>query len=228
MKYFLLLFFCTIAGTRLNAQYKDTDWAGFGRYEAANREVKKLPPDERAVVFMGNSITEEWYKQDSTFFTQHPYINRGIGGQTTSQMLVRFRKDVIDLQPKVVVILAGTNDIAGNTGYISPDNILGNLISMCELADAHHITPVLCSVLPAADYSWSPGRSPDTVIPQLNALIKDYAEKNEIVYVDFFSAMTDGHNGLPENISRDGVHPNLKGNKMMEKILQPVLERLLR
>ncbi|MGC4233323.1 MAG: SGNH/GDSL hydrolase family protein [Niabella sp.] len=207
---------------------KDNDWANFAKYDSANKAVKQLPKVERYVVFMGNSITEGWYKQDKDFFSKNKYINRGISGQTTSQMLVRFRKDVIELQPKIVVILAGTNDIAGNTGYISLENILGNLISMCELAKTSHMIPVLCSVLPAFDYPWKSGKEPNIKIPQLNALIKAYALKNKITYVDYFSAMTDGNNGLPKSLSHDGVHPNADGYKVMEKMLAPILDMLLK
>ena len=187
--------------------------------------MKQLPQSERNVVFIGNSITEGWYDQDPDFFMQNKYINRGIGGQTSSQMLVRFRRDVIDLHPKIVVILAGTNDIAGNTGYISLENILGNIISMCELARANHIKPVVCSVLPAFDYSWSKGKNPNIKIPQLNKMIKAYAEKSGMPYVDYFSAMTDGNNGLPKNLSEDGVHPNLAGDKIMESVVQRVIAK---
>lgn len=226
----VLLITCTLLLTMssLNAQDQNADWANFGRFDSANLAVKQLPAGDRQVVFMGNSITEGWYRQDKDFFTQNKYINRGISGQTTSQMLIRFRKDVIELAPKVVVILAGTNDIAGNTGFISLDNILGNLVSMCELAKAHHISPVLCSVLPAFDYPWRPGKQPNIKIPQLNTLIKEYALKNHIAYVDYFSAMTDGNNGLPKRISGDGVHPNADGNKIMEQTLKPVIDRTLK
>ncbi|ANI88352.1 acylhydrolase [Arachidicoccus ginsenosidimutans] len=227
-KQFLLstLFLLSVAG--LNAQKKDVDWANFARFDSANQAVKLLPKSDREVVFMGNSITEGWINQDPSFFSENKFINRGISGQTTSQMLVRFRKDVIDLHPKVVIILAGTNDIAGNTGFISLDNILGNLISMCELAKANHIKPILCSLLPASDYPWSPGREPNIKIPKLNAMIKDYADKHHIHYVDYFSAMTDGNNAMRKNLAADGVvHPNLDGDKIMEKVALPVIKKTL-
>ncbi|HEY0298030.1 MAG TPA: SGNH/GDSL hydrolase family protein [Arachidicoccus sp.] len=227
-KYFHLSVGFLLSVLGLRAQSKDVDWANFAKYDSVNQIVKQLPQSERKVVFMGNSITEFWNVQDKDFFAQNKYINRGISGQTTSQMLVRFRKDVIDLQPKVVIILAGTNDIAGNTGYISLDNILGNLISMCEIAKANHIKPILCSLLPAFDYPWSRGKEPNIKIPQLNAMIKDYADKNKIRYVDYFSAMTDGMGGLPKNLSKDGVHPNLDGNKIMEKLSAPAIEQALK
>jgi len=227
----LFLGICSILFLQVmaHAQNKNADWANFKRFDSANQAVKQLPQSERKVVFMGNSITEGWWDHDPEYFTSNKYVNRGISGQTTSQMLIRFRKDVIGLHPKAVVILAGTNDIAGNTGYIALDNILGNLISMCELARANKIIPVLCSLLPAKDYPWSPGKEPDVKIPELNKMIKDYCDKNHITYVDYFSAMTDGNNGIRKEIAADGVvHPNLEGNKIMEKVLDPVLKKVVR
>ncbi|GAB3359298.1 SGNH/GDSL hydrolase family protein [Arachidicoccus ginsenosidivorans] len=203
------------------------DWANFHRYEAANQVVKALPASERKVVFMGNSITEGWYHNDSSFFKTNHLIGRGISGQTTSQMLVRFRKDVIDLHPKAVVILAGTNDIAGNTGDISLDNIMGNLASMAELAKAHGIKVFLCSVTPAFDYPWSKGKHPDVKIPELNELIKAYASKNHVTYVDYFSKLADNRNGMPADLAVDGVHPKLAGYKIMEQIVLKSLKKVL-
>lgn len=176
---------------------------------------------------MGNSITDFWYNNDSSFFLKNNYIDRGISGQTTSQMLVRFRKDVIDLQPKAVIILAGTNDIAQNTGYISLENIFGNIVSMAELARAHHIKVILCSLTPAFDYPWRRGMEPNSKIPQLNAMIKGYAKRNKMMYVDYFSAMTDGQNGMRKNLSKDGVHPTLEGYKIMEGLSEKAIEKSL-
>ena len=174
---------------------------------------------------IGNSITEGWWYADSLFFKKNEFIARGISGQVTSQMLVRFRKDVIDLKPKAVVILAGANDIAENNGYISLENIKGNIVSMIELAKLHKIDVILCSVLPAYDFSWHKGLEPAEKIIELNKMLKAYADRNRITYVDYHSKMADERNGLPEKYSGDGVHPNAEGYKVMENILLPVLKR---
>lgn len=197
------------------------DWAQFGRYAEANKSVQT----PTRVVFMGNSITDGWWNTDSLFFKNNGYIGRGIGGQTTAQMLVRFRADVINLQPKAVVILAGTNDIAQNNGYISPENILGNIISMAELAKANNIDVVLCSILPAYEYGWRKGLEPADKIIALNKMIKEYADKNNLTYVDYHSAMKDERNGLPEKYSKDGVHPTMEGYVIMEKLISAALEK---
>ena len=172
---------------------------------------------------MGNSITEGWWNNDSLFFKNNGFIGRGISGQTTAQMLVRFRADVINLKPKAVVILAGTNDIAQNNGYISQENILGNIISMTELAKANHIDVILCSVLPAYDFGWRKGLEPADKIIELNKMIKAYADRNGFTYIDYHSQLADERGGLPEKYSKDGVHPTLDGYKIMEKILLPAL-----
>lgn len=216
---YLMVALCLLATSTLFAQQQD--WANFGRYEAANKTVKT--PSK--VVFMGNSITEGWWNNDSLFFKTNGYIGRGISGQTTSQMLVRFRADVIDLKPKAVVILAGTNDIAQNTGYISLENVMGNIISMVELAKANRIDVILCSVLPAYDFSWRKGLEPAGKIVELNKMIKAYADRNKLTYVDYHSALKDERNGLPEKYSNDGVHPTLEGYKIMEKIISPALKK---
>lgn len=209
------------------SQNKLNNWAQFDQYETSNKIVQSLPQKSRNVVFFGNSITEHWIHYDSIFFAKNKFVNRGISGQTTSQMIIRFRKDVLDLKPKVVVILAGTNDIAGNTGYISIDNIAGNIQSMCELAQYHHIKVILCSLLPAFDYPWSRGKNPDQKIPELNALLQKIAQKNNLQYVDLFSRMADEKNGLQSSLTQDGVHPNLNGYKIMEEILLPIIEKKL-
>ena len=195
------------------AQYKD--WAKFERYQEKNAQVTSRP----RAVFMGDSITDNWAKKDGDFFVDNNFIGRGISGQTTSHMLVRFRRDVIDLQPKYVVILAGTNDIAKNNGEISLENILGNIISMCELARAHKIKPILCSILPAAAYRWRPAVKPAEDIVRLNAMIQRYAKNNRIPYVDYHSVLKDENNGLPEVHAADGVHPNVECYRIMEKIV---------
>ena len=168
---------------------------------------------------MGNSITDGWWPADSTFFIQHNFVDRGISGQTTSEMLVRFRQDVIDLHPKTVVILAGINDIAHNNGVISLEHVFGNLVSMAELAKVNGIRVIFCSVLPAYDFPWRRGLEPADKVIRLNQMIKAYADKQGLTYVDYHSAMKDERNGLPSNLSKDGVHPTLEGYKIMEKLV---------
>lgn len=217
MKKWFVLAMCLLASFSLFSQ--QNDWAQFGRYAEANKTVKT----PTRVVFMGNSITDGWWGADSLFFKNNRFIGRGIGGQTTAQMLVRFRADVINLQPKAVVILAGTNDIAQNNGYIAPENILGNIISMAELAKANNIDVVLCSILPAYEYGWRKGLEPADKIIALNQMIKAYADQNNLTYVDYHSALKDERNGLPEKYSNDGVHPTMEGYKVMEDMILKVL-----
>jgi lysophospholipase L1-like esterase/dienelactone hydrolase len=203
------------------------DWPFIARFAADNAKVSPPAASENRVVFMGNSITEGWIRTDPAYFSSHPYINRGISGQTTPQMLLRFRPDVINLKPKVVVILAGTNDIAGNTGPETLETIMGNLTSMAELAKAHGIKVVLSSVLPAFDFGWRPGLHPADKIVALNAMIKDYAAKNGCVYLDYWTAMADDRKGLPANLSHDGVHPTVDGYKIMEPLAEKAIAQAM-
>ncbi|MEP7107377.1 MAG: GDSL-type esterase/lipase family protein [Ferruginibacter sp.] len=204
------------------------DWANLGQFAAENKKLPTPKKDEKRVVFMGNSITIGWKNIDSAFFMDHPYIDRGISGQTTPQMLLRFRQDVINLEPAVVVILAGTNDIAGNTGPTTLENILANIGSMAELAKAHNIKVVLSSVLPVYDYPWKPGMQPAGKIVTLNRMIKEYAGRNGFVYLDYFAAMADERNGLKTGLGDDGVHPNLAGYKIMEPLVQKAIGEALK
>lgn len=217
MKKTILLSVIILLVSVIYAQQK-TDWANFARYEEANKTV--IPG---GVVFMGNSITEGWAKMHPDFFVNNNYVGRGISGQTSSQMLVRFRRDVIDLKPATVVILAGTNDIAQNTGYISLYNILGNIISMAELAKINNIKVVLCSVLPAYQFGWRKELQPADDIITLNKMIKNYALQNKIPYVDYHSALKDDRNGLPEKYAKDGVHPTDEAYVIMEKLVKSAL-----
>lgn len=204
------------------------DWANLNYFREANEKLAPVRTCDDRVVFMGNSITQGWINQVPEFFAEEKqYINRGISGQTTPQMLLRFRQDVIDLWPKVVVILAGVNDIAGNTGPSSLEMIEDNLHSMTELAHAHGIQVVLCSVLPAYDFPWRKGLEPAPKIVELNKRIKEYASKKGVVYCDFFSAMADDRNGLPEELSGDGVHPNKEGYAVMQPIVENAIARAL-
>lgn len=209
--------------TSVNAQ----DWPDLNHFKEANEKMAAPTEEENRVVFMGNSITIGWLKTRPDFFEGKPYINRGISGQTTPQMLLRFRQDVIELKPKVVVILAGTNDIAGNTGPSTLDMISDNIISMAELARANGIKVVLSSTLPAYDYPWKPGMEPAKKIVALNQMIKTYAELNNIIYLDYFSAMADERNGLPEKYAHDGVHPTAEGYKVMEPMVEIAISEAL-
>ena len=203
------------------------DWAHLKKYEKENEQLTKIN-DPNRVVFMGNSITEGWSNFDKDFFIENPFVNRGISGQTTPQMLVRFKPDVVNLNPKAVVILAGINDIAGNTGPISLKNTAENIISMAEIATANNIKVYICSTLPAIDFPWSPGLEPGPKVIKLNTILKDYCIKNNITYVDYFSSMADDEGGLkvPEYTTADDlVHPNLAGYKVMEKIILSSLEK---
>jgi lysophospholipase L1-like esterase len=219
----LLLFVFLITAGYSHAQ----DWANTARFKDANTKLAAPAKDENRVVFMGNSITEGWINTCPEFFAGKSYINRGISGQTTPQMLVRFRPDVINLKPKVVVILAGTNDIAGNTGPSTLEMIMDNLISMAELAKTNNIKVVLSSVLPAFDYPWKPGLEPAGKIVKLNEMIKEYADKNKIVYLDYFSAMADERKGLSKENSGDGVHPNKAGYQIMEPLAEEAIKKAL-
>jgi len=202
------------------------DWPNMKRFSDMNKNVGTNTG--KRVVFMGNSITEGWMRADSTFFTNNNYIDRGISGQTTPQMLLRFRPDVIDLKPAAVVILAGINDIAQNTGPMTLEQTFGNIVSMAELAKANNIKVVISSVLPAFDFPWHPGLEPAPKVIQLNKMLKDYATKNNFVYLDYFSAMADERNGLPKNLSQDGVHPNLTGYKIMEPLAEKAIAAVLK
>ena len=205
------------------------DWANLSKYETENKSLQPKKSGEKRIVLMGDSITEFWLKIQSDFFSNKPYyIGRGISGQTTPQMLVRFRQDVINLQPDVVVILAGVNDIAGNTGPTTNEKIVENIISMIELAHANKIKVILCSVLPAANFNWRPNDKAAATIIQLNQLIKSYADKHHITYIDYYAVMADASNGLPKEFSNDGVHPNLKGYQIMEPLLEKAIQQILK
>jgi lysophospholipase L1-like esterase len=201
----------------------DADWANLKAYRAANATLPAI--DEKRVVFMGDSITEFWDKAGKQLFADKSYVNRGISGQTTPQMLVRFRPDVIDLKPRVVVILAGTNDIAGNTGPASNEMIEANIASMAELATLHGISVVLCAVLPADHYYWIPEVKPAERIVALNKWIKDYAARSGYGYVDYFTPMVNDHLGLKREYSEDGVHPNEAGYRVMEALVRKALAK---
>ena len=213
------------------AETKLNDWPALARYRDDNTKVSPPAKNEQRVVFMGDSITDSWDTLPKAgFFPGKPYINRGISGQTTPQMLIRFRRDVIELQPKVVVILAGTNDLAGNTGPTTLDAIQDNLRSMAELATAHRIRVVFASLLPVSDYAMRDGkpivqtvrRPPDQILA-LNNWLKDYAAKNRHVYLDYFSAMVDDKGFFKDELSYDGLHPNEQGYAVMAPIAEAAI-----
>lgn len=203
------------------------DWANLKKYHQENAELI-LNKKSGSIVFMGNSITEEWLRVRPEYFTGKPYINRGIGGQTTPQMLLRFRQDVINLKPAIVIIMAGINDIAGNTGPSTIEMIADNIFSMAELARAHKIKVVLCSVLPAADIPWQPDLKLADKVINLNALLKSYAQKHNMSYVDYYTAMVNESNGLKQELGRDAVHPNAAGYAVMEPLLEKGLAKALK
>lgn len=228
MKRILFPLFLVVITAALFAQ---DDWAQHERYAAHNDTVmarnrmpeygyNKLAKSRRVeAVLMGNSITDNWAKFHPEFFAENNFVGRGISGQVTSQMLCRFQSDVIALRPKMVIIMAGTNDIAQNNGYISHEYILQNIQSMCELAKQNKIRPVLCSCLPAAAFKWRPEMKPAEDIKRLNEMIKAYAKANKIKYIDYHSALVDEYGGLPKKYAADGVHPNMDGYAIMEQIL---------
>ncbi len=199
------------------------DFANLKRYAYENQKLQKTFNNEFRIVFFGDSITEFWTPKNSTLFHNTNYINRGISGQTTSQMVFRFQQDVIDIKPSKVIILAGINDLAENTGPISIEKIFENTITMVELANANKIKILLCSILPATAFSWRPDLYPADKIIQLNLMLKKYAFNKVIPFVDYYSAMVDSKIGLNKKYSDDGVHPNNEGYKVMEKELKSKL-----
>src|SRR5207248_975222 len=203
-------------------------WASPSRYRQENGKRGPPAPGAPRIVFMGDSITDAWGRSYGRFFPGKPYVNRGISGQTTPQMLVRFRPDVIALQPKAVVILAGTNDIAGNTGPETLEDIEGNLTCMAQLAEKNGIRLVLASVLPVCDYiqPQTTRRPPDKIVA-LNAWIKEYCARNGVVYLDYYSAMVDQRNMLKKDLTYDGLHPNNGGYEVMEPLASRAIEKAL-
>lgn len=200
------------------------DWAYIEKYAIENQQLLKLPNNDNRIVFIGDSITEFWQQYDSAFFTQNKYINRGISSQTTSQIQERFQNDVIDLEPKYVIILAGINDIAENNGPISIEEIMNNIVSMVEKALKNNIEVVLCSILPASDFYWNPKIKPIEKIKQLNVLIEAYCLIEKIKFVDYYTPMVDENFGLDKKFTDDGVHPNLNGYLKMKTILESYLK----
>jgi len=251
MRTIILTFFITISGFSIAAQTppldaasekqradrllaRYNDFANLARYRDANSKLTPPTKDEKRVVFMGDSITDSWKLNE--YFPDKPYINRGISGQTTSQMLLRFRPDVIDLKSRVVVILAGTNDIAGNTGPISIEAIEGNIASMAELARANGIKVVLSSILPVSDYNKDKSGKPvirtiqrqPAQILELNRWLKNFAAERGYVYLDYFTATVDDKGFFKEDIANDGLHPNAKGYEIMKPLAENAINLALK
>jgi lysophospholipase L1-like esterase len=220
---YIILFLSIVMGGKVQAQ----DWPNLNKYQEQNAQLKPLAPTDKRIVFMGDSITEFWNVINPEYFAGKPYVNRGVSGQTTPQMLIRFRADVISLKPAVVVIMAGINDIAGNTGPATLDMISNNIFSMAELAKANHIKVILCSILPAYDFSWKPNQNPAEKVVALNKMIKKYADANDILYLDYFSSMKDERNGLKTAYSEDGVHPNKLGYQVMAPLAEKAIIEVL-
>ena len=199
--------FCGIAAAQ-------AQWAQFSRYEEANAQVSVRPK----AVFMGDSITDAWFRQDPEFFTSNNFLGRGISGQVTSQMLVRLRRDVISHKPKYMVLLGGINDIAGNQGEISVEDSFGNIVSMVELAKANRIKPILCLLFPTTTIGWRPEvGNPLEKVEQLNSMIRGYGKAHHIPVVEYLSGVDKSSGRLPETYSKDSIHPNLEGYKIMEQ-----------
>lgn len=215
-----------VAAGMAKAAPDSSDFPALATYREANEALRAAPADPRRVVFMGDSITQFWDRPHRELFANPAYVNRGVSGQTTQQMLLRFRQDVIELKPAAVVILAGTNDVAGNTGPASVEEICGNLASMAELARAHGVKVVLATLVPAAAYPWAKEVQPIGKIGAINAWIRDYAAQNGLTLVDYFAVMNDGHGGLRPELSGDGVHPNAAGYAIMQRALGASLASL--
>lgn len=203
------------------------DWANLSKYRKSNKEIienKNFPK----VVFMGNSITEGWVNMHPDFFSDNDFLGRGIGGQTTPQMLIRFTPDVIDLKPEIVVILAGTNDIAGNTGFSSVKMITDNIKAMAKLAEQHNIKIVLSSILPVYDYPWRPGLEPVSKIQEVNEWMEKYARENGHTYLDYFSHLSNSKKGMKMEFAEDGVHPTEAGYNVMEPLVLEKINNILK
>lgn len=203
-------------------QYK---WAQMDKYADADAKLPPPAAGEKRVVFFGDSITESWKGQD--FFPGKNYVNRGISGQTTTQMLVRFPRDVVDLKPKVVLILAGTNDIAQNQGPISLDDIAGNLEKMAATAKAAGIKPILCSILPAADYGWRKGLQPAGKIVTVNKMVQAWCKIHHVRYLNYYPQLANPQGGMRPELSPDGVHPNSAGFAIMSGMAQKAIDQAL-
>jgi len=203
------------------------DWADLRHYQSRNESLGLPKASDKRVIFLGSSIFERWSDLMPEFFDNKNYINRGISGQISPQLLIRFRQDVIDLKPKAVIILAGSNDIAGSTGHVSNATIMDNIRSMSELARLHNIQVILCAYLPVYDYPWRKGLEPAEKIISLNKEIQAYASKEGFVLLDYFNPLVDERNGQKKELTLDGVHPNAAGYKIMAKVTEEAIKKAL-
>lgn len=229
LKTIVLAAACSLLTCNVAVAQNHNDFANYKRYAEENAKLGKPAKGEKRVVFMGNSITEGWVNTHPDFFKKHGYIGRGISGQTSYQFLLRFREDVINLEPKVLVLNYGTNDIAENTGPYNEDITFGNILSMVELAQAHKIKVILTSTLPARNFGWRPSIT-DAMekIRSLNARVKAYAEENGIQYVDYFTALlAPDKGGMDTKYTPETVHPNGAGYDVMEALIVPAIEKAL-
>ena len=222
-----ILIYLSLVACSSEKKLVEQDWPNLKYYRSKNLKLGSPSKSEKRVVFMGNSITEGWPTLQPEFFESKSYINRGISGQTTPQMLIRFRQDVIDLKPKLVLILAGINDIAGNTGPSNVTMITNNIISMAQLAKSNKIKVIICSILPAKDFPWNPGMNPPPKILNVNQILRSYALANGMVYLDYYSLMVDENNALIDEYGSDGVHPNKEGYKVMSLLAEQEINRIL-
>lgn len=221
----LLMFtFSAMAQKKINENW--IDWANFKRYAAENKKLPTPLKKEKRVVFMGNSIFEGWIRLRPDFFAGKPYYDRGISGQTTPQMLLRMHDDVLALQPDIMVLKAGINDIAENNAPYNPAHTLDNIKAMAQLARFNKIKVILCSVLPASDFRWRPGLAPGDKVIALNQEIKRFAEENKFYYLDLYSAVVDDNKGMRKEYASDGVHPTVEGYKAMEPLLEDAIKRI--
>ena len=222
-KTFILIIFATMSFFGYSQ-----DWFGFNRYKADNERII-ASGNYPEVVFMGNSITDNWAYFHPDFFSSHNFCGRGIGGQTSAQMLVRFTADVIDLQPKAVVIMAGTNDVAHNDYWVDPDGVVANIVAMCDLAIANGIIPIISSIPPCSEFPWRKEiKNPGQTIVEINHVLKTYAEMNGLMYVDYHSALADENLGLPQTLSGDGCHPNPDTYFTMEDMVMEAIQNALK
>jgi lysophospholipase L1-like esterase len=213
-KTFILIIFATMSFFGYSQ-----DWFGFNRYKADNERII-ASGNYPEVVFMGNSITDNWAYFHPDFFSSHNFCGRGIGGQTSAQMLVRFNDDVIDLHPKAVVIMAGTNDVAHNEYWVSPERVVDNIVAMCNQAQANGIVPIISSIPPCSEFPWRKEiENPGQTIVDINKSLKAYADANGIIYLDYHSALADENLGLPKTLSEDGCHPNPDTYFIMEDLV---------
>lgn len=238
----ILFFILLISGSALFAQDRKTDsltnkpkkenfaddWAALTKYQKEN-ELLPLPKrKEKRVIFLGSSIFEFWKQKDPEYFSRNTYVDRGISGQISPQLLIRFRQDVINLKPKAVIILAGSNDISGNTGHVTNEKIMNNIKSMAELARLHHIKVILCKYLPVYEYPWNKSIKPAEIIVSLNEMIAAYAKEKNYTVLDYWTPLVDDRKGQRPELTVDGVHPNLAGYKIMEVVTDEAVKKALK